>query len=90
MKEEDIENLIIDNVIARFNINEANFMEALNYETVTCLIPKIKDFPFIVQFLDELYITFASILIKINRDKDAIIALDMAVKICCYYKANMK
>jgi hypothetical protein len=82
VKEDDIENLIIDNVIARFNINEANFMEALNYQTVTSLIPNIKEFPHIVQFLDELYITFASILIMINRDKDAIIALDMAAKIC--------
>lgn len=63
-------------------------MEALNYDLVTSLYPRLKTY--MVQFLDELYITFASILIMINREKDAIIALDMAEKICNHFKSDMK
>lgn len=65
-------------------------MEALNYDTMTSLYPKLREIPQIVQFLDELYITFPSILIMINREKDAILALDMAEKICTHFKAEMK
>ena len=65
-------------------------MEAFNYDLVSSLYPKMKECPSLVQFLDELYITYPSILIMINREKDAILALDMAEKICVHYKAEMK
>lgn len=46
--EEDIDNMVIDNPISRFNINEANFSEVFNYELINTLYKKqIKTMPWL-------------------------------------------
>ena len=40
--EDDIDNMIIDNPISRFNINEPNFAEAFNQDLINTLYKKHK------------------------------------------------
>lgn len=50
---------------------------------MTELFPnKFKEIPYAVQFFDELYITYITILMMKNREKDALTFLEMAQKIC--------
>ena len=62
-------------------------MEAFDYDNVTSILgSKFSKMPYVVQFLDEIYCTFISIMIIQHREKDAQLLLDMAIRICRYFQ----
>ena len=75
--ENDVDHLKTMNAGIRFNNYEGNFEEALNYNNMISLFPnKFKNMPYVTQYLDELYVTYVSILIMQDRENDAILMLD--------------
>ena len=45
---------------------------------------KLKSLPHLVQFLDEVFICYISILISVSQEQDAYTAIDKAERICQY------
>jgi len=64
-------------------------LEAFNYNIITQTFTSQFEnlFPEVIQSLDEIFITFSTMLIMNNRESDAIIALDKAQKVCNYFNA---
>ena len=65
-------------------------MEAFNYNLISSTF-KIKYksiIPQVIEALDEIFITYPTILLMNNREKDAIMALDKAEQICEYFKKH--
>jgi len=64
-------------------VNDGNFQEIFNSKLLTKLFKsKMRTFPQIKQFLDELFITYVTILLIQNKEKDALDSIDVAVRIC--------
>jgi len=84
-KVDDIEFLEVDHVLVRINLYEGNFRDAFDYSLITQMFPKkFSKMPYAIQFLDELYTTYVSILLLLKRDKDASLLLEQAKRICLH------
>ena len=77
-----------ENVEQKFDTIKSNFMEALKLD----LLKKVfgtSICEYAHQFFDELYVTFISILIQLNKEQEAMNHINTVIRICEFFKLNL-